>query len=652
LSRNLITISKRSAATLRVLLAGSVIVPAVLFAAAAVQNRNVLFEEASDRTVKVASILEQQAESTFRIYGQVFDRVAERVAAGLPPDGREMHRYLASLDRDLSEIDSIFLVEPDGRVVNHSRTFPVENVYAGDRDYFVTAKNGNGATAVGQPIAGRISGQRMLNIAHRISGPDGAFRGVVAISVSQKFFENFHRKLQASAQDSMTLIREDGTILARSPAPPTFSRYPAELFARAVATSGRGVFRTTSIVDGVERLYAYRKLDRYPVYVAFGQDTGVISARWRRNLATYAAIAVPASLVLLLTSWVALRRAREAENAARQLDEEIRHREQAEGALRQGQKMEAVGRLTGGIAHDFNNLLTAIAGNLELALGEKHDDKRDRRLRSGLAAVERGRQLTQRLLSFARKSPLQTSIVDTSARLRELRDLFAPTLPANIEFALDAPDDLWPVEIEEDQLQVALLNLVVNARDSLEAEGSIRVVGRNVRLSTAQLDGDFVEISVRDTGVGIPDDLRSRLFEPFFTTKASGKGSGLGLAQVYGFAKRSGGDVTVESAVQRGTTISIYLPRATAAPAEAPEPREDGRLRGSSAEGSRVRRHAGRARGPRARDTEGGSGFRPGLLRHRDAGQHERPRARGGSRRAPSGDRAPPRHRLCRPRRS
>ena len=246
-------------------------------------------------------------------------------------------------------------------------------------------------------------------------------------------------------------------------------------------------------------------------------------------------------------------------------------RKATEDQLRHAQKMEAVGHLTGGVAHDFNNLLTALLGSLQLLsdrLGE--DELAERYIDICLRAVNRGADLTQRLLAFSRKQALNPRPTDINGLVGGMTDLLQRTLGAPVEIGTTLPQGLWPAMVDEAQLESAILNLAINARDAMPAGGRLSIETSNVDLDGQTVDdeevapGSYVQITVRDSGAGIPGEVLGKVFEPFFTTKEIGKGSGLGLSMVYGFVKQSGGHVEIESEVGRGTTVKLYLPRADA----------------------------------------------------------------------------------------
>jgi PAS domain S-box-containing protein len=249
--------------------------------------------------------------------------------------------------------------------------------------------------------------------------------------------------------------------------------------------------------------------------------------------------------------------------------------ERAQEQLAQSQKMEALGQLTGSIAHDFNNLLMIVSGHAQLLRRRLSDPKHVQAIDAIHSAANRGESLTRQLLAFSRRQPLNPVVTDLKNRVEAVHEMLVGSLRGNIQLKCDIPAEVWPVEVDIAELELALVNIAVNARDAMPGGGSITLSARNVTLKKSdgvdQLEGDFVALAITDTGVGIAPDVLPRIFEPFFTTKALGKGTGLGLAQVYGFSHQSGGTVVATSAVGSGTTITIYLPRRHAALVEAVE---------------------------------------------------------------------------------
>lgn len=268
-------------------------------------------------------------------------------------------------------------------------------------------------------------------------------------------------------------------------------------------------------------------------------------------------------------------RTHELAAANRQLLAQMEERERVESTLRQMQRLEAVGQLTSGVAHDFNNLLTVVLGNISFM--EKDftargiDGKLSQRLQFMRAAAERGAKLTDQLLTFSRRQHLEPKVLDLNIAIAGMRDLLQSTMGGSIRIETSLEDGLWHALVDPTQLELAVLNLAINARDAMGVGGLLKVSTGNASLGEPMAPeepaaGEYVEICVSDTGSGMSPSVRARVFEPFFTTKEIGKGSGLGLSQVLGFAKQSNGGVRIDTAENNGTTIRIFLPRSQLTP--------------------------------------------------------------------------------------
>ena len=263
-------------------------------------------------------------------------------------------------------------------------------------------------------------------------------------------------------------------------------------------------------------------------------------------------------------------RTQELWDANQALKAEAIERKAAEAQLRQVQKMEAVGQLTGGIAHDFNNMLAVVVGGIDLARRRLNGPRREvmTHLTNAMEGATRAAALTRRLLSFARSEPLMPERVDSAVLVGGMSELLDRTLGERIKVVTDLADDAWPVFVDPHQLENAIVNLAVNARDAMDGQGTLTIHSRNLTMQANEVGdiraGEYLVIDVADTGCGMTAEVRERAFEPFFTTKAVGKGTGLGLSQIFGFAHQSGGEVGIESKVGKGTTVSVYLPRTDA----------------------------------------------------------------------------------------
>ena len=263
-------------------------------------------------------------------------------------------------------------------------------------------------------------------------------------------------------------------------------------------------------------------------------------------------------------------RTQELWEANQKLKAEAIERQAAEAQLRQVQKMEAVGQLTGGIAHDFNNMLAVVVGGIDLARRRLNGPRREimTHLTNAMEGATRAAALTRRLLSFARSEPLLPERVESAVLVGGMSELLDRTLGERIKVATELADDAWPIFVDPHQLENAIVNLAVNARDAMDGAGTLAIRTRNMKMQANQVGdiraGEYLCIEVVDTGCGMTPEVKERAFEPFFTTKSVGKGTGLGLSQIFGFAHQSGGEVGIESEVGKGTTVSIYLPRTDA----------------------------------------------------------------------------------------
>jgi two-component system NtrC family sensor kinase len=403
-----------------------------------------------------------------------------------------------------------------------------------------------------------------FSVSRRRQAVNGSFTGVIQASVLPDYFEQFYARIGRDPGSYFALRRADGLALAGFPA---IDRGQAgdESEVRAIATNPAGLVTVTSPADGVERRVGYQRLAEYPVYVTAGLETSTIRGRWFATMSQHLIFGVPATALLFLILTLALRRTeRLYAEAARRLD--------AEDALKHGQRMEALGQLTGGVAHDFNNLLTVVRASADLLRRPNLSEERRQRYIDAISdTVERASKLTSQLLAFARRQALMPEVFDVGRSVTGLRDMIKTLVGSRIEIRTTIWDEPCCVNADTGQFETALINMAVNARDAMAGQGRLTIAVRMAAdLPTPVPAGErpplgYVAVSVEDTGVGIPEAQFSRIFEPFFTTKTIGQGTGLGLSQVFGFAKQSGGEVGVTSEVGHGATFTLYLPRVASA---------------------------------------------------------------------------------------
>jgi two-component system NtrC family sensor kinase len=547
---------------MRLLLAASILVPLALFAYAAWLNHRAALLDADERLARAVEVLQEHA---LRVFETVERSLAEadEVVRGLSDeqiraDEARISARLRSISDSLRQIQSVWIFDAAARPLVTSVVSPVPPVSVADRDYYAAHVERDAGVHIDRVLVSRVTGNLFFNVSRRRATPDGRFIGVTAAAVYPSAIKEFYARLAGPMADQFALFLADGHFLARYPSP---DDRPVRLdansvFARVVpAQPETGIYNAVSQVDRIERRFLYRKLPGRPVYVQAGITTAAIRAEWLSGMASHLVFGLPATLVLIGISYLALRR-------TRFLYEEAARREAAEDALQQAKRLEAIGQMTGGIAHDFNNLLMVVGGGVD-RLRRRLEDPRDRRTLDMIgAAAKRAEALTRQLLVFSRRQALAPRVVDLRAELAGMRDMLQSSLRGDIELGIDVPEGVWRVRVDPGELQIAILNLAMNARDAMPRGGRIEIAAQNRSGGDEQ-----VELTVTDTGAGIPPEVLPRIFEPFFTTKDVGKGTGLGLSQVYGFAQQSGGQVTAESRPGR-TAFSLILPRCH----EAPEP--------------------------------------------------------------------------------
>ncbi len=459
------------------------------------------------------------------------------------------------------------------------------NQNVSDRDFFKAQVGKDAGTFIGSVLEPRFSAGPYIGVSRRRPLQGGQFAGVVVVSIEPSVFTKFYARLAHDNGGNYVILKSDGNILGRYPPSPVTRVYPQGGFMHILADNPQGGITTSrQTVDGVDRRVGVRKLDVPGLYASDGIELRDIYADWLRALAAHLLFGAPATLFLFTLVLLTLRR-------TQAFYAEVERRELAEQALRQAQKMEAVGQLTGGVAHDFNNLLTIIIGNLNIAKRGVVELRAERALDNALTGAERAAQLTQRLLAFSRRQPLNPRAVDANKLIVGMADLLVRTLGETVQLETIGGAGLWTVEVDATELEACILNLALNARDAMSGDGKLTIETSNAYLDDDYCrhhdgvnPGQYVVIGITDNGAGMSAETIEKAFEPFFTTKETGKGTGLGLSQVYGFIKQSGGHVRIYSEPGQGTTVKLYLPRylGDEAPAEEDAPTDGERGRGET----------------------------------------------------------------------
>jgi len=544
------------------MMVASVVLPLVLFAFAGWLNYRHEYAVADDRIERSLDILHEHTLKVFQTVERAMAEVNEIVRGMSDDDMRSdqshLHERVKRIVDALPEVQAIFLINRDGRPLVSSRLTQIPADFdSRERSFFAAQTAGDAGTYVSEILTPRLTG---------LSTPFFVLSRRRPSAMVPQYFEEFYALIGRSPGSLYALLRADGRFLARYPERPDQGLQPGSALHTTIA-QGRGRSIQTirrSQIDAVERRVGHRKLEGFPVYVVAGIDSSAIRGEWMATMASHLVFGLPATLFLFLIIGVALRR-------TRRLHAEAERREAAEAALRQAQRLEAIGQLTGGVAHDFNNLLMIVSGSVQRLRRDLTSEKHTRLLDMITNATNRGESLTRQLLAFSRRQMLTPAVIDLTERLPELKDMLSRSLRDDITIEVVVSDPSCSVKVDPSELELALLNLAVNARDAMPNGGALSITAKSVVLkgkaAEEGLSGEFVAIRVADTGSGIPADILPHVFEPFFTTKEVGKGTGLGLSQVYGFAKQSGGTATITSTVGRGTVITLYLPRTQELPA-------------------------------------------------------------------------------------
>ncbi len=553
---------------LKLMMVASLVLPAVLFGFAAWVNYRNIEHVTDERINRSLDILHEHALKVLQTVERSFAEIDEVIRDMSDDDIRAneapLHARLKRIVGAMPQLQGIAILDHSGHPLVTSSISPAPaTVDFSDRDYFtahVAANVGTYVSEIHSPRMGSL-GPYFFAMSQRRPSANGSFTGVVTVALLPSYFESFYARMAVNEGSYFAIVKADGNFLARFPVP---EDRRIKLDARSEFQSGiargleRSMFRTKGQVDQIERRLGYRKIAGFPVYVLAGTETSMIAREWMANMSGHLLFGLPLTAFLFAGLALALRR-------TRRLYDEADRREAAEGALRQAQRLEALGQLTGGVAHDFNNLLMVISGSVARLRSELPDPKHARMFDMIATATHRGETLTRQLLSYSRKQTLTPQVIDLSERLPVLRELLTRSLQAGIEINVDVPAGACAVRVDPGEFELAILNLAVNAKDAMPDGGTLSIRAKPVVLkgeaTEEGLTGEFVAIRIADTGEGIAAENLTRVFEPFFTTKDIGKGTGLGLSQVYGFAKQSGGTAIVSSAEGRGTAITLFLPR-------------------------------------------------------------------------------------------
>jgi signal transduction histidine kinase/CheY-like chemotaxis protein len=595
---------------LLVLVALATLVPGFLFGIRFFQDRTAGIDAAIARLSNTASVIAGDLDEKIQGTAQLHFGLARARDLG-SRDRAACSQFLSDVLKEYPQYTGILTIDPDGRLFCDSLQTG-RDLDLTDRNYFIEAQEATSGVQL-EPAFGRLTGLSVLQIAHPARTRSGALKFVLLASLALQKFADVHQRQLEHAE--ILLFDRNGLVLVWSPGEDRAERIGSSIadtpiFAMATGQTGAHVGEVPGI-NGDAQVWAVA--DTSPalrdagLFIAVGLSRSDLVAGSNRRLFQELAILGGVSLLMFGAVWtlaeVNIRRqvGRIADmatklglgdlgariepphpsgelgeliavlnGAAESLQRQRSAIDDLNRKLQQSQRMEAVGQLTGGVAHDFNNLLTVILGNAETLSDSLEKDPRLRVLADMTAkAALRGAELTGRLLAFARRQPLEPRSTDINKRLADMDSLLRRTLGEQVEIEIVGSAGLWPAMVDPGQLENAILNLCINARDAMPGGGRLTIETGNVHLDAdyAAQQGDiepgrYVMVAVSDTGTGMDAGTLDRAFEPFFTTKEVGKGSGLGLSMVYGFVKQSTGHVRIYSEYGHGTTVKLYLPRA------------------------------------------------------------------------------------------
>jgi signal transduction histidine kinase len=556
----------------------ALLVPALMFGAAAWKDRSAILDRAEGDGVRIVDLFREQAENLLRGHEIILDLVVDRVRDhdwDAIQASTDLLREPEVVDRQLDDASEILLVDANG-VTRATSIHAPQNatLLPADRECFLALSKGAVESCISAPHIDPVSGKYLFSLARRLES-SGVFNGVVQVAISADYIVSRWQSATPSATDIVMMLRSDGAVIAQS----SPQRHDAATLLAAgrslvseIAKTDAGIIRGGSSGNSADRIDIYQKVAKYPIYISLSLDKNAVLKTWYGNVVIYGLVAAGATLGIVLALMIAIRRAQKERHAVSLWRAEVKERESAQEQLRQSQKMESLGQLTGGIAHDFNNLLQAITGNLELMqrnLAQGRTTSVERHVASAMSSTKRAAAMTHRLLAFSRKQMLDPKQVDANRLVAGMEDIVLRTVGPSIDVVTVLSIGLWPTFCDAHQLENALLNLAINARDAMPDGGKLTIETANTYLDDAYARahgdglaaGEYVSVRVTDTGTGMPPHVIERAFEPFYTTKPIGQGTGLGLSMLYGFAKQSGGHAHIDSEPNFGTTVRLFLPR-------------------------------------------------------------------------------------------
>ena len=554
---------------LRACLVAALVLPVVYLVCVAVFDLHTRRAEATDVAVRMVRVADEQASKVLDLDATLEARIAELVQSSTSDKIRkneELHNRFQELGAGYPQVEHIAILDDDGEVLADSRSFPAHPRNVSGRVFYDSLRYAGSVMTVSEPFHPEASDEPLFLTSTARRDLNGRFTGAVSVALRSNYFVRFYQDLVGDGGPvALALLRDDGLILARwSPGNNVdpLNQVHSALTPLLKELPEAGVRQLFSVIEGEDKIFAYRRVQGYPVIVIAAYPVSAIYAQWFHHLVVTAFLFLGPCLMLALVLALGLRHLKLEEQTWLAMSAEAERHRALEAARKESLRLQALGNLVGSVAHDFNNLLMTLSANIEI--GKRANVAGfDTQLRNMERAIRRGSALTRRLLGVARKQPLRKEVVSLQA-LGEDFGLVRASLPERVSLVLDVPDSVWPVEVDPADFELAIINVAVNAKDALPGYGTFSITARNVTLdhtSALPVRGDFVQLTLADNGVGMPREVFQRAFEPLFTTKPMGEGTGLGLAHVRAFCEQSGGTVTLETEQGKGTAVVLYLPR-------------------------------------------------------------------------------------------
>lgn len=574
---------------LELVLVAVVVVPALVFGAAAYYDRTQLIQAAEKDARSGAAFSREHARKAIETQQLLIRELDRRVQAMTWDQIRASSASLATeiqtMHAGLPQVSAVGLIDPDGRLVTGSMLPEARDFLSNShRAAWSAGEDTDSGTYISGPYVSAQTGRLNFDMVRRRTSPIGTLDGAMYVAVAASYFSDFWAETaQGSSGVTVSLVRTDGVVLARFPL--TSSRLPRPLpqggpWMRHLATNPNGgLFVGTSPVDGVERIFAYGRVGDYPLVIGYGISLQSVQGVWYRHLLVFGSVCALAVAALVMAVLSAIRQMRR-----RQMEQARRLTAEA-GAL-EGQRLELLGHLAAGVAHDFRNIVHAIENGADLIENAADQPQRVQSLARVIReAAQRGKALTQGMLDLARRQrgDADDTAADTNTTTRpaeavlNVETLLSRTLGSAYTLRCELDPVAVPLTVagSRGELEAALVNLAVNARDAMPNGGEVVITCRMERVADDLVvapksdqgheavrvaPGLYVHVSVADTGVGMAPEVLARAGEPFFTTKPRGRGTGLGLAGARGFTERANGTLLIDSVVGRGTTVNLWLP--------------------------------------------------------------------------------------------